>query len=152
MHKAHVQGINRSGVVQEQDGNGLKIFTPIDYSDIRSYLRSIKALRRFVPPTIDWVLKTCRRNQQEKMGLPSQNPNRGIPNDEGLPTYGRVFVPKEEITQFMHRNFYLHDKNENDIAVFVDRVYIALFCIMNNIGIHQFCRAGLTSNWIDNLD
>ena len=148
----HVQGINRTGVIQNQDGSGLKIFTPIDYSDIRSYLRSIKPLRSLVPSTIDWILRTLRRNQQENMGLPSTSSNTGLPNNsDGLPTYGKVFVPKEEIMKFLHQNFAMHNKPEHDVTLFVDRVYICLFCIMNNIGLRRFCRAGLTSNWIENL-
>lgn len=125
-----VEGIGVTGVIPHQDE--IKIFTPVDFSDARSFLRSIRSLRRIVPPTIHWIIDTLARAKAEV----------------GLPNFR---ISKGEIHHHLTSKFTIRPNDEADLTSFVERVNTIFFCICNNVSIRRFNRAGFTSNWIENL-
>ena len=116
-----VQGIGVTGVVPHQDE--IKIFTPVDFSDARSFLRSIRSLRRIVPPTIHWIIDTLARAKAEV----------------GLPNFR---ISKGEIHHHLTSKFTIRPNDEADLTSFVERVNTLFFCICNNVSIRRFNRTG----------
>jgi len=96
-----VQGIGVTGVIPHQDE--IKIFTPVDFSDARSFLRSIRSLQRIIPPTINWIIDTLTQAKAEV----------------GLPNFR---ISKGEIYQYLRSKFTIQPNDEAVLTSFVERV------------------------------
>jgi len=72
------------GAGNQKSVHWLQVFTQVDYSDTRSFLRSIQSCRRMVHPTIDWVVNKSAEVQQVNMDIPfspsRSNLNMGLPS------------------------------------------------------------------------
>ena len=116
-------GVHHTGV-RIIDQEKVTVHSPIQPSDVRSYLRTIRSLRRIVPHILFFIEKKIQ------IGQP---------------------VFHNEIYDFIWHKFKINRASNDDLPSFVDRVYIAIFCILNRISLQRFRHAGFHSKWFEKI-
>ena len=117
------QRIGHAGIFEV--GNSLQVHTPIQYTDMRSYLCRVQACRGLVKDCIYYIIKNVC---------------------QGLP------VEKRELYYFLFRQFGVNISNPSDLSPFADQVFIIIFCMIENVSLQRFRRVGLTNTWMEHIN
>ena len=119
-----VDGVNHSGVVPNRTRSRVSVHSQIEYGDMRSYLRRIISCRKLVHNSIQFIIREVRK---------------------GLP------VTKDVIEQFLGQEFGANRNTHPDLPFFIDRMYILIYCMIENVSICRFRKAGLHNKWLSSL-